>query len=313
MVNPEKAAELLETARRRNSLIPPLLKSGGYFIQRTPFHSLFINGILPKVFIESMDLEGEDNLKRALQLSKSHKLIINLNHTSDADHTAVRAILENKGFGEIADRNLYLGGLRMKERPHTDRLLGSENLVFTMTPFDKREVDEALANSAELGYSKEEVNEIKTYKENGDKLDIRSIRKAIEWLRKQGVVTFYPEATRSRHNKSLMQKGQPEVETLYRLGNFVLPMMIVGVSEAFPPENRFRLSRLRLTLIAGEPYSVAELISEDTREILKKDFDATPVDLAMARIGRLRWEQVDPRYCSLYQAIDEKFKPAVAA
>lgn len=303
----ERRETPLDRAKRRVRFIPRLLL-GGFFRSRDLFHGT-VNRSLAGLFTESYQLEGEEYLRKAIDLSQTKGLIVNSNHQSDVDHPAIRYILEKKGYGKFVDRWLYFAGIKMAERFETNMFLGSENLVYVLTPFDKREIDEALERLSEQGLSDEDVDIFRQYDGLGKQLNGRSIRRAIKWVRKdKGVAVFYPEATRSRHEQGLMQRGQQEVEPLYGLGDFVLPIMIIGTSEVFHPKRVLLGRRMRLTLIAGDPYPVEELLNEETQEILKNEFNnATPVDLAMTRIGRLRWNMVDPQYVGFYRAIDQRF------
>lgn len=296
----------LDRAERRVKFIPRLL-GRGFFVPRDLLHGV-VTRSLTRLFTESYKLEGEERLKEAIDLSLTKRLVINSNHQSDVDHPAIRYILEQRGYGEFVDRWLYFAGVKMTERFETKIFLGGENMVYVSTPFDKREIEGVLGGSSNQGLSEQERDTFRQYKELGEQLDRRSIRKAANWVRRtNGVVVFYPEATRSRHKDGLVQRGQKEVEPLYRLGDVVLPMMIIGTSEVFPVEKKFIFGRrMRLTLIVGEPYSVEELLNAATQKTLEEEFNAKPVDLAMARIGRLRWTMVDPEYVDLYQAIDQR-------
>jgi 1-acyl-sn-glycerol-3-phosphate acyltransferase len=94
---------------------------------------------------------------------------------------------------------------------------------------------------------------------------LAAIRLGIEALRTRGMVTIFPEGSRSPDGK--LGKGYPGVATLARkTGALVVPVAISGTFEALPKGARFlRPARLRVRF--GTPLDFSRSGRSDNREI----------------------------------------------
>lgn len=303
---------LLTLAQMRNRSIPTLIESGGVYSRPTAKKTERMRGIAD-FYIGSIQIEGGDNLAEAFKLSEKGKLVITSNHQTDLDHAAKRHIFEELGFGRFADRLVYPAGLKMLERWYIKPFMGGEHTVFIATPKD---LEDALGlwtrNKKEPFLTESQRSILVEYRKNLTNLNDEASDK-FESLTSQGyVVALYPEAGRSYHPRSLLQRAAPSTAlyTLPQTGEYkidqkayVLPMSVGGLNRVLPPNKFMRFwRRADVRVVFEEPYPVSE-IWDPRRAKALKEMGAEKADYMMAKIAILNPNLVEPKDMEFYKRV----------
>ncbi len=293
--------KVLEKAEKRNFSIPRLLARGKVHLRRNIQSSVFAE-LAAVVYIGDIVLNGESNLRSALEISKTAPLIISSTHKSDGDTIAIQQTLYMNGFFREAMRTGYPAGLKMLERPYIEPFVRSVDSFLVATPYDVQENQTALA----LDLSEEEREKLLQCKDYYEKLNRRAFIEMYRFSTKEGGILIpYLEATRSR-KKGVLQDAPDEMEVYFKIKNAqVLPIEVHGVEAVCPPEAPFRWEKIRgahITFTAGEHYPASDIFT--TRLPAEISGRLTkPLDIAMAKIAKLNPELVKADQLKYYEEV----------
>lgn len=295
----------LDLANRRIRFIKDTFAGGEEFLyrRRKSLPHFLIRAISAWV-VSKAELVGQENL----DLIGGKQVTMTVNHTSDPDHGVLEHTLIANGYANVADRLLFAAGLKMWDRWQTHWGMWGMSNFPTAAPKYFRD---ALRLSRSKQVSDEERKTIKQYlvsMNNLNKASLEAIRP--DWESGKAIVVIYPETTRSRDG--LLSIGKKETGTYFERG-LILPVMIQGAYEVFPPERqpdwgKVLRRELHAVVKVGEPIEAKRLQAPDTKEWLKA-LEAGPVDFVMSRIAVLNPERVNssckPFYKSLTDGIPE--------
>ncbi len=287
--------ELLEKAKSRNHLIPDLLANKSNISQSKPVVTAVVR-LITKSLFPSPKLIGQSNVDAAIELSKDNPLIIIANHQSDADTTAKRWILEHYGYRDLANRMVYPAGLKMYERAATRVFIKAETVAYVATPYDLQDINH-WQNHPDL--SNEDQQTLADYEANCNKLNRSSLRGLTQLSKSGHVVSLYPEATRSRDG--LIMRAPAETVAYFRKDSYVLPVVLTGPAENFPPNRRPTWRPTQLTMRVGRPFATADILEDFMN--LKYPTGINKIDLFMAQMAKLSPESVRPEDRKFYQYV----------
>lgn len=296
-----------ELIRSRNRFVDDRKRDGQLYRRRDPFHTLVLRALEVALIAESK-LQGRENLDFAVNRIGKGRMTFAGNHTSDADHPALENVLLQNGYESIAERLLFPAGLKMWDRPQTGWAMDGMNAFPTAAPGYYADIEEITKRTL----SDKERSMIEAYKANLDWLNLASFKAILpDWRDGQAIVVVYPESTRSRSR--FIERGREETESYFR-HSLVLPFMIEGPQDAFPPEqdpnwelllDRFKLGKGWLvSVMFGAPIAGAILNAPRTKAWLKER-GATPVDFVVSRIVALKPERANPKDRPLYTSLGD--------
>lgn len=314
--------EQLFLANRRNITIPAMIRAKDVNWKRLGYKTALMR-IIGDLYIDldSNNIRGVENLETADRLSEDHRLIVTQNHQTDLDHQAKRLFLETLGFREFADRLVYTGGLKMDERWYIRFFVRSEQGIFIATPADLDRVQAVLTKDKKDHFLQEaQRSSLEMYRGNLTLLN-QTAMENLAALNRQGLITaIYPEATRSRHPDSLIQRA-PKSVALYTLPQegqpeaFVLPISVGGLNEVLPPQKLMRFwkvlppnwslgifSKASIRVNIGAPYPASE-IWDRRRAVALKKMGAEKSDYIMAKIAVLNPDLVTHEDWEFYQRV----------
>ena len=102
--------------------------------------------------------------------------------------------------------------------------------------------------------------------------DIKALRKIISLMEKNNILVIAPEGTRSRTGALI--EAKPGVSYLAtKLNRPIVPVAITGTGDKTLFGNLKRLRRSRITLTAGQTFSLPPLPRENRDEVLKRYTD----------------------------------------
>ena len=102
--------------------------------------------------------------------------------------------------------------------------------------------------------------------------DIKALRQIISLMEKNNILVIAPEGTRSRTGALI--EAKPGVSYLAtKLNRPIVPVAITGTEDKNLFGNLKRLRRSRITLTAGQPFSLPPLPRENRDEVLKRYTD----------------------------------------
>lgn len=244
---------ILVTAKRRNESIPDLIRSNKILQEKRLDRTMLIRALGLWYVRRGSVLQGYANIESAMELTSNRIPIVDIsNHQSDSDHALKRIIFERNHYWRFANRILYLGGLKMKERKDVGFFTKSEDMLLIPTPFDIEEVDNALSLE---GITEDERQVLSRLRRNYTNLSAKAIRVAGALRRKNKElrIGLYPESTRSR--TGLVGNPRPQTSVWYRLeeGTHILPIAVEG-GDYFHPPGAFPVKRVNARVIVGEPF-----------------------------------------------------------
>lgn len=229
--------KLLGYLDSRNELIPKLIKKDQVFRPRTPLRT-FLSWFITETCISGDSLfTGQRHLEEAIRAYQSGaSMAIASNHESDSDHGIRRFGMRKNGYGEYANKIVYLAGLKMIERLLISTLSRSENQLYIPTPMDGDALKNALRFNRSA-YKPEEIAKMKKLFDNYHGLIDAAKGEVDKRAGPDGLwIGVYPEATRSRDGKL----GPARLETARWFTNgkegFVLPMATSGGLQLLPPD-----------------------------------------------------------------------------
>lgn len=287
---------------KRNRFIEDLKISGQLSRKRRLLQTAAVKG-LEWVLIAKTRLTGQGNLNLVTKKIGQERVTVAANHTSDTDHPSLERVFIKNGYGAIADRLVFPAGLKMWDRPQTEWAMWGMNTV----PIAAPAYFEEATRIAKWSLSEEELALVVRYQANMRWLTRASLKVLLpEWKRGEVVPVVYPETTRSR--SGLIERGREETDGYFRHG-WILPLMIQGPGEVFPPEHHPRWDRIirrefQVTVAAGELISGEVLHASATLNWLR-DRNAHPVDFVMSRIHTLNPERTNPEIRPLYERLSE--------
>lgn len=225
------------------------------------------------------------------------------NHTSDVDHAGLEFALIENGYQDLADRLVFPAGLKMWDRPQTRWAMGGMSTLAVATPGYFEDAQAMLR----MPLTVKDRKLVEQYQLTMKKLNAKSLRAVHnDWEEGKAVIVVYPETTRSRNG--LLQGGRTEMDAYFRRG-WVLPTMIQGPYEAFPPEQTLRLGAIltrnsQVTVGVGEPIDARRLLTPEVSKWLQSH-QANRVDFVMSRIAVQNPDLVDPKCRLLYERLSE--------
>ena len=161
--SPQKRTEFFELVDKRNQSIPNLIVEDRVLQERREQRTAFLMMLGDLWFIRRKStFFGQNHLEEALKLiEQGEPFTVISNHFSDSDSAIRRFMLEYNGYREFADSLLYLGGLRMLERPLVRQVASAEKFVVVPTPLDMENVKHGLTKEPLTPQERSELQEIK--------------------------------------------------------------------------------------------------------------------------------------------------------
>jgi 1-acyl-sn-glycerol-3-phosphate acyltransferase len=192
---------------------------------------------------------GVENLGMAREIVCQEKpLFMLLDHRSNADAPAIEKALIKRGFGDLAEKLVFLRGTRLDKSRDT-RFLSQGFSHIDVWPQTEKPI------------TKEEEKQAVSM--------MRVATRALDEAVKEGrVIVIFPEGTRTRTGK--LGEGIPEIaHYLLRYPNaYVLPVGLIGTDRVLPVDKKIpRFAKVRV--VFGEPFSVEEFC--EARDIQKKE------------------------------------------
>lgn len=300
--------DLLEKASIRNESIPRMLEEKSVYRPGNPVARL-VTTFGWRLLLRRRNVSGKENLENAISVAseKNEDLTFAGPHKSDIDTQFVEQGLRLEGRWGFANRLVYIAGLNMNERTYIRVNTLGGNRIFVETPL----IMDDLKTITSTGTDSPTQDILEEFLRNGKSLNRTALEEAINARRRGQCLFVYPESTRSPDG--FIKKAHPDTNAYFSRG-IILPMMIRGSEEFLPPKVKLTvrkvISMLRdggfVDLEYGIPFSARGISTREVRAELRQ-MQATPVDLVMARIGRMDWDRVDPSLRPWYQELDEKF------
>lgn len=192
-------------------------------------------------FAREIAVGGLENLERVRRLSEENVPIIFMpNHLSNADAFAIDGSLKRAGFKDIADKLVFMLGMRL-ERNLMGKILFNKafNIIIVWPP------SLAPRNEKERR-KKERINDL-------------AKTSAQEALKHSLHLVIFPEATRSR-NGQLMQ-GRPGVFAHISRETMIVPVGISGTEIILPP-GKIIPKPAPVNVAIGDPINLGFLFNE---------------------------------------------------
>lgn len=283
---------VLEQAKSRNGKIPRMIRTYQFFTPRDPIKTAFLRWWVYRA-VPEITVCGIENLEEAEKLRQNgYEIVVASNHQSDADHATKRRGLEEVGYREFADRLIYSAGVKMDERWYTRALMGGENSVYIIPPFDIRLISRVLDEEKGMGsqLTKTEREVISEYQKNAASLNRTSLRYLKGLIHLGFMPCIYPESTRSRDG--FLGEAPREVSIyLTNMDGYVLPIATNGITEAFPPGRNFNLVKsltgVSVEMHIGKPVPISLIRERSRRYFGARD---NPAEVVMAEIAVLKQE-----------------------
>lgn len=295
--------ELEAKARIRNVSIPKLIKDEQVYSPGNPLAaSLTTFGW--SLFLRRRNVSGLENLDLAMaQISEKRPVTLVGPHLSDADTLFLEQALIGVGREDYAKDRVYIAGLNMNERPHVRVNTLGGNRIFVETPFIIDDLEEVLATGGD--FPNREM--MTTFLQNGKNLIGAAMREVVKARKRRQAIVMYPQSARS--TSGFIERGHPKTETYLKKG-IIVPFMVRG-SEKFLPPKKFPpilswiFNAYEVNVEFGDPFEAEDTQRPEVREILV-GMGANPVDLVMARVGRMDWERMHPDIRALHQEVDKR-------
>ena len=226
-------------------------------------------------FVPEIEVSNKRNLEQIEEIvAGMHPVIMIANHLSHADAPVLDSAIRRKGFDEIADRLVFMLGIRMTKTFGLNKVLDSYSYIPvwppTEIPKDSRE------NAESLGMAK------------------RAIVASRENLKNGRILVIFPEGTRSRNGQLSAVK---RVMAHYMLGvdnSYVAPVGISGTEKILPVGNVIpKKGEARVSF--GRPIAVDD-IKREFADLNKNDRYQLSVDLLMRQVA----EQLPEDYQGFY-------------
>lgn len=301
--------ELYRKAEIRNKSIPKRIERNRVYCPANPLATV-VTTLVWSRFLRKKDVKGKENLDLAISsYSEKDPLTFAGPHVSDADTLYLEQGLRFEGYWGFANRLVYIAGNNMDERLYIRVNTWGGNRLFIETPLILEGLEQALEFPENLP-SKEVLEE---FLRNGKRLNFVASKEVVRARKRKQPLVLYPQSGRS--DNGFIQKGHPRTEAYLKDG-IILPFLIRGSENFLPPRVKFTLERIKrwltedfiVDLTFGEPFRAKDIWTPSVLEGLE-EMQARPVDLVMARIGRLDWQRIDPRIREFHQALDERFPP----
>lgn len=293
----------LQTVSKRNRFIEGVRKTRELYRQRRKIPTIILK-MVTRVAVAKTKLVGHENLHIASRkIAEGEQLTGAACHTADSDHPVLENSLETDGFQDLARRFVFPAGLKMWDRAETEWGMWGMNTLPVAAPgyFD----DARKLLQSDL--SADQRQQIELYLSNMRWLNRESMRVLVpRWRKGEVVPIVYPETTRSRDG--YIQRGRVETDIYFQKG-WILPLLIEGVGEVFPPEGKPNLGKIlrrefRPKITAGELISGEVLHAPQTLDWLRER-RATPVDFIMSRVVSPNPERANPVLRALYKSLAE--------
>lgn len=203
--------------------------------------------ILEALFVSRTGLQGMENIDSILFLLSSGKhVILVANHLSHLDGAAIDLGLRWNGFPELAEKLVYLSGLRMGKQFFT-RILGKcVPTIPVWPPTEAPRNDEEMRERSRM--TRDSLRTVKTVLGNG------------------GIPVVFPEGTRSR--TGALRQGIAAVSGFLNLApdTFVAPVGIIGTDRILPVGSG-RPVRGPIQENFGTPFNAATLTGSKQEQI----------------------------------------------
>ncbi|MBI2011784.1 hypothetical protein HYS91_03375 [Candidatus Daviesbacteria bacterium] len=306
-MDPANLPKFLETAQRRNKLIPQLMD--GRVFEAASIDRGILAEFLAYYHMRNIRPHGRDNLILGLKTARKLGLPItlHLHHESDADSPALLHALRVLGFEELASKVAIPAGIKMDERFYIRPWVKMASVLRVITPYDIRDIKDVVTNRNGLyNLDPHNLELALNYEKKANALNLQSMREMINIWQRGWVVGAYLHASRSR--SGLVGENPSEMEVYCKRG-IIIPILNTGMASVLPVEKppRLFISRVpQYLLIVGQPYFATDLTNKNTRAILKEE-GATIIDLATARIAQLAdYTKVEPTWKEPYRLLNER-------
>lgn len=304
-----KPEYLIEKGTLRVKSMPKRIAEERVFVQGNPI-AASVTTLVWGIALRNRNIRGLKHFDRAVEAySEENPLTMIGPHLSDADTLYVEQSARKTGRSRIAGRFTYITGENMDERlPIKINTQGSDR-IFIETPLVVEDLEEIL-KSGKPEYNDlllEHGNLFQEHLKWANKLVKAALREVVNARRRKGILVVYPQSTRSPDG--LIKRGHPATEAYLKKG-IILPFMVRGSERFMPPHQQFPFwERIRdgwtVDLEYGPAFYAKSLWLPETVEGLK-EMGANPVDLAMAQVGSLDWNRVDPKIRLFHQKIADE-------
>lgn len=248
-------------------------------IPRNPIIT-YIVGKITDFFCKNLTVKSPENLDAIRESLNSGKSVILLaNHSSHADHPLIVKMLRENGFKDLADRIVFIAGMKVKNEFLGRRFNDAYSHILVSTP-TRDQVSDEENRKAQL-------------------VNLKGFSEINRLLNKGNLIVLYAEGTRSRDKKLL--KAIPSVARYFENPNikYLIPLGIQGANEILPIGSTIpRIAEAKITV--GEPVQPSMLFSEAVKylpdeykssNIRDKDvrtlINELAIDLIMKKIASL--------------------------
>jgi 1-acyl-sn-glycerol-3-phosphate acyltransferase len=236
-----------------------------FFHKREPVMQMVVEG-LTALTAPTIKVGGKENLKKAIETNQGRNIVFIANHLSNFDASAILQVLRRTGFGEIAEKLIFLQGIKLNKTPVANILLQGFNVIPvwppTLTPKNKEEEEKRMALTRE---------------------SLIDAKKAL----KQGYnLLIFAEGGRSRDGT--LGEAEPAITSYLTLepGTQVVPVAISGTEEALPPGGIIPRPSVKIRVDFGKPIDIASLMTE-YKNISHHERKKRIMDLTMRNIAKL--------------------------
>src|SRR3989344_4431232 len=275
---------VVASAAFRSSYIPTLIETGGFYV---PQDQAKTDETIKRAAdrVSRIEVRGIENLVEAQQLARKYRLTVTGNHTNEWDTVVTKIALRNVGQKEFGDRLTYYGGLQIYEREELRMMVGTDNLLYVVSPSDMAEIDEAKAEAEEIG-DIEALFVLATCDGYQRALNNATKEKSKTLFvpgSQSNICAFYPETEYQRQGG--ITRAPANVSALFsrrERQEYILPVMVFGHEEIEGG------GKIDLTVLFGKPYD--SVLAWRNRP---EGFHA--VDLIMGSVASLYPERINPR------------------
>ncbi len=221
---------------------------------------------LTRHFVPEIEVSGSRHLHEVEErLAGMRPVIMIANHLSHADAPVLASALKRKGFDEIADKLVFMLGIRMKSTPVLNKILDSYSYIPvwppTIIPKNKKE------NAESLGMAK------------------KAIIAARENLKNGKVLVIFPEGSRSRNGQLSTVKRVMAHYMLEMDDSFVVPVGISGSEKVLPIGNVIP-KKGSVKVSFGNPVDI-NYLNRTLEGFSKKEKHQLSVDYLMRQVADL--------------------------
>jgi len=102
--------------------------------------------------------------------------------------------------------------------------------------------------------------------------DVKTMRRVLQLLKKDGILVIAPEGTRSP-NAALIEGKSGTAYLAAKTGATIIPIGLTGTEDNTLKDHLKKIRRLRVNIEVGDPFTIPQLPSIDREEFLQKYTD----------------------------------------